>query len=257
DYYPLIWSIGILVGTEGTIIRYYSRNKSLTEENISWEEPFDFRSVFFVDQKFGWIVGENGAVLGTSDGGHFALRTNLPVAYLNSVHFVSRETGMTVGTNGKIFKSTNYGLNWREVPSGVTFPLNGIFMVNADKVFIVGMNGLLLKSETGGDIPSQVEKKHVSEYKNSISVFPNPVTRSQAAGKLSFLEIELREQTSYSVAIYNSLGRQAAEIESGEKPAGKYLIPFEPENYDLSSGAYFAVLRTDSGNSTVKMLYLK
>ncbi|NUN11001.1 MAG: hypothetical protein HUU54_17630, partial [Ignavibacteriaceae bacterium] len=58
DFWPTTPSIGFLVGSQGTIIRYFYYFRAVAQENISWEVPYELRSVFFIDQKFGWIVGE-------------------------------------------------------------------------------------------------------------------------------------------------------------------------------------------------------
>lgn len=257
DFWATTGSIGFLVGSGGTIIRYYYYFQAVAQENISWETPYELRSVYFTDVKFGWIVGENGVVLGTSDGGHFALRTNLPVSYLNSVHFINRETGFTVGTNGKIFKSTNYGLDWRELPSGVTYTLNCVYMVNENKIYIVGANGLLMKSESSGELPTAIKKEGQSDSEPAVSVYPNPVTKSDGTAGLTFFEVYLPKPSSYSLVLYNSLGELIGEIDSDEKPAGKHIVNFEPPSFNLSSGTYIALLKTPFGCSKVKLLYLK
>jgi photosystem II stability/assembly factor-like uncharacterized protein len=83
---------------------------------------------------------------------------------LNSVSFVSHDTGYVVGNNGTILKTVDGGANWNALyyydtivatPDTVvmgpgTDSLNSVFCVNANNVYVVGRYGTILKTSDGG-----------------------------------------------------------------------------------------------------------
>jgi photosystem II stability/assembly factor-like uncharacterized protein len=72
------------------------------------------RSVYFTDKNTGWVVGDNGTILRTTNGGtdwtHQACGT---VCNLYSVQFIDCNLGWALaGDSGAILKTTNGGNNW-------------------------------------------------------------------------------------------------------------------------------------------------
>lgn len=58
------------------------------------------------------VVGGNGTLLRTTDGGNnWAQQINSAKAFL-SVHFVDEKNGWLVGEDGVVFKTTNGGKKW-------------------------------------------------------------------------------------------------------------------------------------------------
>lgn len=105
--------------------------------------------VFFRDQNNGWIVGNSGTILRTTDGG-----TNwVPAASgtsnaLYSVFFIDTEIGWCVGLNGTILKSTDGGMNWSSQTSGTNRTFNSVFFVDQSNGWITG--GTVFKTTNGG-----------------------------------------------------------------------------------------------------------
>ena len=60
--------------------------------------------------------------------------------------FVNADTGYIVGETGMILKTTNGGLNWNAQVSGTSNRLYDIYFVNAGLGFAVGENGQILKT---------------------------------------------------------------------------------------------------------------
>ena len=66
--------------------------------------------VHFVDPEHGWIVGEEGEVLHTQDGGKRWVRQRSNAEQpLFAVHFANLTHGGIVGTNGLILHTTDGG----------------------------------------------------------------------------------------------------------------------------------------------------
>ncbi len=77
------------------------------------------------------------------------------VVKLNSVHFVNPEKGFVVGNDGKIYFTFNGGGLWTSIPSGTTRMLQKVFFANENVGWICGgrFDGnsfLILKTTDGG-----------------------------------------------------------------------------------------------------------
>lgn len=71
-------------------------------------------------------------------------------AELNAVFFTGKDTGFVVGSNGVILKTINGGSVWFGQNSGVIHSLNAVFFLNDTIGFIVGDYGVFLKTINGG-----------------------------------------------------------------------------------------------------------
>ncbi len=69
---------------------------------------------------------------------------------LNSIHFPSTNTGYVVGKNGTVLKTTNGGTNWNVIPSGISDHLECVFFINNNFGFAGGWYGALHKTTNGG-----------------------------------------------------------------------------------------------------------
>lgn len=130
-----------------------------------------WRQVFFIDDQHGWKIGTqagNGWVGHTTTG--VENFNNSPVfddQGLKSVHFVDQNTGWVSGTNGFIAKSTDAGVSWTELQTGLTTEdLNKVFFINSMTGWAVGDEddmGIIIKTTDGGaswnavNIPATME----------------------------------------------------------------------------------------------------
>ena len=73
--------------------------------------------------------------------------------YLNSVHFINEQTGWIVGSNGTILNTRNGGETWELQPSGTTNDLFSVHFTDALNGWAVGENGTILHTSTGGITP--------------------------------------------------------------------------------------------------------
>jgi photosystem II stability/assembly factor-like uncharacterized protein len=68
-------------------------------------------SVFFADELNGWIVGEGGRILGSTDGGNSWRPQSCPTGNgLESVFFIDKYKGWAVGRNSTILHTTGGGI---------------------------------------------------------------------------------------------------------------------------------------------------
>lgn len=68
----------------------------------------DLYSVCFVDANIGWVVGEVGTILKTTDGGaHWTPQSSGVSERLSSVCFLDDNRGFAVGVNGTYVQTTD------------------------------------------------------------------------------------------------------------------------------------------------------
>ena len=109
------------------------------------------RSCSFIDSNLGIIVGANGTLLRTTDGGEiWSLIDSGTNETLLEVDFVSNAIGYAVGANGTIIKTIDTGLTWFELSSNTNQQLNSVFFQNENVGFVCGKNGVLLSTTDGG-----------------------------------------------------------------------------------------------------------
>lgn len=92
--------------------------------------------------------------------------------------------------------------------------------------------------------PVQLEYKLFQNY-------PNPFNPST---KISY---SLKNKAFVSLKLYNSLGKEIANIINEEKEAGIYELELDANQFGLSSGVYFYKLTANEFISVKKMIYLK
>ncbi|MFH1120795.1 MAG: YCF48-related protein [Bacteroidota bacterium] len=122
----------------------------------TWSNPTPFGyhlyDVHFPDENTGYIVGEKGTVLKTTDAGtSWNFIPSGTLRRLELVWFTDTETGFVTSDSGFIMKTTDGGETWQELQSGTTEEFNDIYFYNETLGFIAGMHGQLLRTTDGGE----------------------------------------------------------------------------------------------------------
>jgi photosystem II stability/assembly factor-like uncharacterized protein len=114
--------------------------------------------VKFIDATHGWVVGDNGTIRFTTDGGtSWNTPTTNPAGTmaLKSVSFSDASNGWVVGQSGTILHTTDGGVNWtlQSVPGPSTIDttvLRGVFFTDANNGTAVGDFGNIIRTTDGG-----------------------------------------------------------------------------------------------------------
>ena len=69
---------------------------------------------------------------------------------LNAVHFVDLRHGFVAGDHGVVLKTTQNGTNWTLCRTGYAADLLGIHALTRRQVYTAGSGGLILRTENGG-----------------------------------------------------------------------------------------------------------
>ena len=122
--------------------------------------------VWFIDSLNGWIVGDVGTSIFTSDGGQNWNAVNLTAEDLEDIAFLNSSIGLIVGDNGLIFRTTNGGTTWIQVSSGTSTNLRAVAFGDGGRAYVGGRNGTILRSTDDGAMWS-VEETGSVRYRNA------------------------------------------------------------------------------------------
>lgn len=123
-------------------------------------EAHTYFATDFISDEIGWLVGQDGVVIRTDDGGVTWFVLNPKFNYnFHDVFFFDADTGLVVGNGGTIMRTVKGGVDggrdgdegWRLIKSPT--PIKNLFAITfIDNMFgwIVGEDGRILETKNGG-----------------------------------------------------------------------------------------------------------
>lgn len=132
----------------GNVIK--STDWGLTWYNV-YTTPGFYTKVFCYDEYRTWVVDTYGYVFRTSNSGSNFSYSRPVTSPLRAVYFITSSIGFVAGDSGKILKTTNGGVNFTQTYSGTFERINSIYAIDPYNIWAVGDNGTMLKSTNGGD----------------------------------------------------------------------------------------------------------
>jgi photosystem II stability/assembly factor-like uncharacterized protein len=142
----------------------------------------DLNTVFFLDNKRGWVGGDNGFLSRTDDGGQSWVKQVVETtAAVNDIYFRDKEAGFLIAGNA-IFATRDNGTRWSEVRrflpgefDGADVELYSVRFSSKKKGWVVGsvskhervVDSILLYTDNAGETwqrqraPSRLELIHV------------------------------------------------------------------------------------------------
>lgn len=110
------------------------------------ETKAKLNSIQMIDQSYGWIVGDNGAIL-FKDKGKWVVYPKITEEDLNAVSLTSVGYGWAVGEGGTILKLES--TKWRQYPSPTKAALYDVNFFDSGNGIAVGDHGTILAYENG------------------------------------------------------------------------------------------------------------
>ena len=99
--------------------------KQEVARKADWETHF--MDLHFTDAKHGWVVGQKGVIIHTSDGGKTWQRQEVETeGDFRGVHFTNPRYGWAVGDNGLIATTDDGGRHWTQQKSGTIAMLRDV-----------------------------------------------------------------------------------------------------------------------------------
>ncbi len=122
--------------------------------------------VCFINASEGFVCGEFGTLMQTSNGGNTWHSITMDTTYaLVDMDFLTKDIGFLVGNkpnSSKVFKTTNGGSSWQEFfhPQDLkqNEKINAVRFADEVNGFAIGTNGLIYKTINGGDTWFRVSK---------------------------------------------------------------------------------------------------
>jgi photosystem II stability/assembly factor-like uncharacterized protein len=151
-----------VAGAFGTLLSTRNGGVSWQKHSLAWNdliprliletgqvEPH-LNTVYFVDDKEGWLGGEFGLLLHTRDGGHtwIARRFGADFPQIVSLRFLDRRTGWAVGARGTVLNTNDGGKTWQEIDAGTKRDFYAVW-IDGQQGLIAGQ-GIVLKINNGG-----------------------------------------------------------------------------------------------------------
>ena len=129
-----------------------------TDGGLTWSSKTyasgvkSLRSVFFIDASTGWVVGQDGMLGKTTNGGTtWVAQSSGTAALLSSVVFANAATGWTAGYEGLIRQTTDSGATWGVQSSlSAGSALHSVSFAGAMTGWSVGVRGILKTVDGGG-----------------------------------------------------------------------------------------------------------
>jgi photosystem II stability/assembly factor-like uncharacterized protein len=151
------WVTGVRIspetgGQDGLVQKTTDGGKTWVDQPTNI--PDILEDICFVDANNGWAVGENGIVLHTTNGGNtWDIQTSGTEEKLLSVSFADSAVGWAAGGGlgvSIIIHTTDGGATWAtqivDDPIISKVPANGVFVLDANNVWVTGNNGFVMSS---------------------------------------------------------------------------------------------------------------
>jgi photosystem II stability/assembly factor-like uncharacterized protein len=133
---------GVCVGSEGTIVKTTNGARDVTTEATATDKRFN--AAFFLDKATGWAVGADGRLMKTTSDGGWEQQTLKTDSELYGIGFGNAKRGWIIGKNGVLLGTQNGGTSWQSEARSSLPDLHGIAVHSATTGVIVGKSGTIL-----------------------------------------------------------------------------------------------------------------
>ena len=140
---------GWIIGVEGILLRTIDTGKTWTIQTTPFS--FSLADIEMNSPTSGWIVGNHGTILHTSDGNQWVQQSSPSSLDYWAINMIDDLNGWIVGPVNQMLKTTNGGITWETRPSGSNTKLNDIFFVDASTGWAVGDNGVIIRYQPATD----------------------------------------------------------------------------------------------------------
>ena len=217
-------------------------------------------TIYFLDQNNGWISGDSGTILYTTNGGTPVELISFTACVSGNDVNLNWSTASETNNEGfKVEKSQNSKIKSQKVWTNIGFVSgNGTTTEQHNYLFID-------KDLSGGQYfyrLKQIDYDGSFKYSKVVEVIVNVQTEFSLSqnypnpfNPVTNISYAITQSGFVALKIYDVLGNQVADLVNEEKPAGSYTVQFDGSN--LSSGIYFYKLNAGNYIQVRKMLLLK
>jgi photosystem II stability/assembly factor-like uncharacterized protein len=152
----------VAAGDRGHVLYSDDNGATWTQAKVPTRQMLT--SVFFVNDKKGWVTGHDSLILATEDGGETWTEQFIDLereAPLLDIWFKNAEHGFAVGAYGVMLETTDGGAQWDDISDRLDNEdqrhLNGITEIKDAGLFVVGEMGSMYRSADWGQTWETVE----------------------------------------------------------------------------------------------------
>lgn len=164
-------NIGFITGNKGLILKTTNGGLNWYKTKTSSKEIiFDLS---FFNNKKGFAVGWNGTILSTNNGGEnwYSQRESVTDNYLKSIDLNSEGNGLIVGGDGIVLRSTDFGNSWEKTKINSTGGFQRVRFISENNSIVIGSRGTILISKNKGETWDLVDTPYYSNM-NGLSISP-------------------------------------------------------------------------------------
>jgi photosystem II stability/assembly factor-like uncharacterized protein len=168
----ILKSVYFLNSDTGYVVGYFDTILKTTDGGVTWAASSSgtgsaLSSVYFTDANTGYIAGSS--IIKTNDGGI----TWNSIAYkpCGTIYFPDSNHGYAAGNFGLIYKTSNAGATWTDIPVITNNYFNSVFFTDSITGYVVGTDGTILKTTNGGGF---VNVNELPAVQPTICIYPNP-----------------------------------------------------------------------------------
>jgi hypothetical protein len=215
----------------------------------------NLNAVSCVNTNVATVVGDNGTILRTTDGGNIWSEIGGGTTdRLWSVSFGDTLTGIIagdIGSSGKLLKTIDGGIIWATQSSDTTLSLLGIGMSGPNTAIAVGQSGTILHTTTVSTIWMKEDQK-TGVPPDRLVLFPNYPNPFNPATMIEFV---LSKPEKVKIEVFNLSGQKVETLLNKPMPAGSHELKFTAK--DLPSGVYLYRIEAGEFHQEKKMVLLK
>jgi len=250
-----ITSIEFLNNHTGFLGMSGSRIYKTTNGGNNWNEKYNtggsnISDIGFFNDNVYIACNKAGYVLRSTDiGESWSIITRLVLSGLNRI-CITDSTKSYITAGSQIFYSSDMGLNWvsQKFPytsSGVAVDVD--FFGNTG--MIVGPDGSILKTTTGGNVFIQNVSGIIPEVFTLYQNYPNPFN------PITNIKFDLPKNGFVTLKLFDILGREITTLVEGNLKPGTHVANWDGRGFP--SGVYFYKLISGDYSMTKKMLLIK
>ncbi len=260
NYYPKNWIVDhyIVISTTDDGGKWFPQYY-----NYYGFAGIQMRDISFVNDSIGWIVGDEGLILKTINGGNPIVgEPQIPIL----LHPVNNSIAYTPVYF--VWEKIEYSAYELQVSQDSLF-INPIISIRrVDTVYSAYLN-------TSSEYYWRVRSENINSYSEwSPPVYFSTATSDIEESKILYefrlsqnypnpfnptttIKYQIPEISFVTIKVYDVLGNETATLINEEKPAGEYNVEFRIDNLELTSGIYFYKLQAGNFTITKKMVILK
>jgi len=145
----------ILGGANGMILKSDSCGNYWL--NSTFSSQYTLNDITFPETNNGYAIGgdpygDHPFMIRYSDTTSWVVHEASFTHYLTEIYFLNPDVGYISGRSGSIYKTTDKGITWNPLSSGVDETLYSIYFINNLLGFAAGTNGTIIKTTSGDTI---------------------------------------------------------------------------------------------------------